>query len=238
MAEDSHGYKIWGIDNVVYGPVELPVLVDWVREERVTAETWVYSEDADEWRKAVKIPELQLFFKKAGAARGQTAYDTELIAHAPALKPGSLRRIKIFAAFSDDQLARFVHYMEVRQAKQFSEIVRQGDPGDAMFLLLQGEVRVRIMIGGKESTLATLSNGEFFGEISLFDHGPRSADIVANEESILLRISASSFQKVIDEAPELAAPFLYAVGKTLTGRIRADNKRFRDTIAFSRTAAA
>src|SRR6267378_2226570 len=44
------GFKIIGADNVVYGPVELPTLVDWLEEERVTPETWVFSERDDAWR--------------------------------------------------------------------------------------------------------------------------------------------------------------------------------------------
>lgn len=233
--DDSNEYKIWGIDNVVYGPVELPTLAGWVKEERVTSDTWIYHRDRDRWTKAAEIPELQMFFREGAAERPVAGYDTELMAKAPALKPGSLRRIKIFAGLSDEQLGRFVHYMEGMQVRQFTEIVRQGEPGDAMYLILQGEVRVRLMIGGKESILTTLASGEFFGEISLYDQGPRSADVVANVESVLLKISAARFQKLVNEAPDLAAPFLFAMGRTLTGRIRADNKRFRDSVAFART---
>jgi len=235
-AEDSNGFKIWGLDGVVYGPVELPTLVSWVKEERVTPDTWLYSESRDEWQKAAKTVETTMFFRDKSAPRSQPGYDTKLMASAPNLKPGSLRRIRIFAGLSDEQLDRFVQYMEVKEAKQFSEIVRQGDPGDAMYLILQGELRVRIMIDGKESIIAILSSGDFFGEISLFDHGPRSADVVVNEISVLLRFSAASFAKVVQEAPDLAAPFLHAMGKTLTSRIRADNKRYRDSIAFARSA--
>jgi hypothetical protein len=236
MGGESHGYKVWGMDNVVYGPVELPMLVNWVQEDRVTAATWIYAEGTNQWHKAADVPELRIFFGEKRAAKPQSPYDTELMPRAPGLKPGSLRRIKIFAGLSDDQLARFVKYMDVHEAKQFSHVVRQGDPGDAMFLILQGEVRVRMMIAGKESILATLSIGDFFGEISLFDHGPRSADVIANEDSVLLRVSAAGFQKLVEDAPDLAAPFLLAIGKTLTSRIRADNKRYRDTIAFARSA--
>jgi hypothetical protein len=59
---------------------------------------------------------------------------------------------------------------------------------------------------------------------------------VANNSCILLKISAAAFQKLSKEAPELATPFLLAVGRTLTGRIRADNKRFRDYVSISRAA--
>jgi CRP-like cAMP-binding protein len=105
-----------------------------------------------------------------------------------------------------------------------------------MYLVLEGELRVRMMVAGKETILVTLSAGEFFGEISLFDHGPRSADVVANQDSLLLKITATAFEKLRSEAPDLAAPFLYAIAKTLTARIRADNKRYRDSIAFARSA--
>ncbi|HYV30079.1 MAG TPA: cyclic nucleotide-binding domain-containing protein, partial [Candidatus Binatia bacterium] len=122
--------------------------------------------------------------------------------------------------------------------KQWTEIVGQGQHGDAMYLVLEGELRVRLMIGGKETILVTLSAGEFFGEISLFDHGPRSADVVANTDSLLLKIPASKFEKLLTQAPDLAAPFLFAMAKTLTARIRADNKRYRDSIHLARAAGA
>lgn len=235
VSNENTGFKIWGIDNIVYGPVELPVLVSWVKEERVTRDTWIYSEAADKWNKASAVPELQMFFRgnKATSEGSETRTFEKNIG---GLKPGSLRRIKIFAGMDDAQINRFIHYLEVVKAQQFKDIVRQGDPGDAMFLVLDGEVRVRMMIGGKESILTVLGPGEFFGEIALFDHGPRSADVVANSESTLVRISAGAFQKMAAESPDLATPFLLAMGKTLTQRIRADNKRYRDSISFARAA--
>ena len=237
VTDEKIGFKIWAVDNIVYGPVELPLLVSWVKEERVTRDTWIYSEAADTWQKACQVPELQMFFRgKDGAPVTGPVTETQFI-RAMGLKPGALRRVKIFAGMNDAQLERFIQYMEVAKARQFIEIVKQGDPGDAMFLVLEGEVRVRLMIAGKESILTVLGPGEFFGEIALFDHGPRSADVIANLETTLLKISAASFQKLSIQAPDLATPFLLAMGKTLTQRIRADNKRYRDSIIFARASA-
>lgn len=237
VTDENTGFKIWAVDNVVYGPVELPLLVSWVREERVTRDTWVFAEAADIWRKACQVPELQMFFKSgASAVTGMPATETQFM-KAAGLKPGTLRRVKIFAGMDDAQLERFIQYMEVARSKQFADVVRQGEPGDAMYLVLEGEVRVRLMIGSKESILTVLGPGEFFGEIALFDHGPRSADVVTNMETTMLKISASAFQKLSAEAPELASPFLLAMGRTLTQRIRADNKRYRDSISFARAGA-
>lgn len=228
-------FRIWGADNVVYGPVDLPMLIDWVKQERVTAETWVFSEKDDRWQKAAHLPEMKMFFGPASLSAA-VAGEPSAQASSLGLKPGSLRRVKIFADFADPQLERFLQFMEIRAVKQWTEIVKQGQQGDAMYLVLEGELRVRMMIGGKETMLVTLGIGEFFGEISLFDQGPRSADVVANQDSLLLKISTGAFEKLLKEAPELAAPFLYAMSKTLTARIRADNKRYRDSIAFARSA--
>ena len=233
-ADSNTGFKVWGVDNMVYGPVELPTLIEWVKDERVTPNTWIYSETDEQWRKAPKVPEISLFFRQRTAAVSAT--EAASGSEAAQFTTGALRRVKIFSEFDDQQLTRFIAFMEVLRLQQWTEIVKQGDEGDDMFLILEGEVRVRLLIGGKETTLATLNAGEFFGEISLFDSGPRSADAVANRDVVLLKITAQSFEQVVHQAPDLAAPFLFAIGKTLTARIRADNKRYRDSVAFARTA--
>ncbi|HMJ92346.1 MAG TPA: cyclic nucleotide-binding domain-containing protein [Candidatus Acidoferrum sp.] len=221
------GFKIWGVDNVVYGPVELPLLVDWVKDKRITADTWIYCETDDAWRKAAQVDELRMFFGTRAAAAARTLGDAGITA-------GILRRVKAFGALSDDQLARFVEFMEIRQVEPHTHVVRQHEQGDAMYLVLEGELRVRMLIEGKESTLQTLEPGDCFGEIALFDQGPRSADVVANADSTLLKISQPAFQRLLEQAPDIAAPFLMSISKTLTARIRADNKRFRDTISLAR----
>ncbi len=228
------GYKIWAVDDVVYGPVELPALISWVQEERVTADTWVFSLADDRWRRARDITELKIVFKRRAAA-GAPESDTSMTG---GVKTGAMRRVKIFAEMSEEQLAALINFVEPQTIRQWAVIVKQGDPGDAMFLLLDGEVRVRLMISGKETTLTTLGPGEFFGEISLFDDGPRSADIVANRECLVLKITVDKFHKLASEHPDLATPMLLAIGKTLTARIRADNKRYRDQVNFARAAGA
>lgn len=239
MSADGVGFKIWGVDNVVYGPVELPMLVSWVKEERVTADTWVYSEQNDAWKKAPEVSELQMFFRNRASAPGTAPVMQAAAAGGETrLRPGALRRVKIFAEFSDEQLERMIQFMEVQSVRQFAEIVKQGQHGDAMFFVLEGELRVRFMISGKETILVTLGPGEFFGEISLFDQGPRSADVVANLNGVLVKFTAGGFLSLMQKAPDLATPFLHAVARTLTARIRADNKRYRDSVNFARAAGA
>jgi CRP-like cAMP-binding protein len=94
------------------------------------------------------------------------------------------------------------------------------------------------MFGGRETILATFGTGDFFGEMSLFDRGPRSADVVANVNSSMLRLSTGSFERLTRDTPSLATPFLKATSRTLAARIRADNKRLaRVTQQFSASVA-
>jgi hypothetical protein len=230
QAAQEASFKIWAVDDVVYGPVDSATLTEWVRDERVLADTWVYSCHENKWTPAGQMKELRTTFT-AVQPGGAAPVAAPLIA---GIRPGALRRVKILGDMTDQQLGRFAQFMEVENARQFHTIVKQGDPGDSMYLILEGELRVRQMIAGKETILVTLLAGEFFGDISLFDHGPRSADVVANNNSVLLKISTTNFKRLTDEAPELATPFLNAVCRTLTARIRADNRRLRDQINVAR----
>ena len=230
MESDSVHYNIWAADNVVYGPVELPTLVAWVQDERVLADTWIFDRQNDSWRKAAQLPEMQIFFRKKSAAAEPPASPDRR-----RLTPGMLRRVKALAEMTDGQLERFLQFMEPRDARQWAQIVKQGETDDGMYLVLEGELRVRLMIGGKETILATLGPGECFGEMALFDRGPRSADVLANKDSLLLKVSSEAFDKLRAEAPELAVPMLHAMARTLAGRIRADNKRIKDSVNFART---
>ena len=226
-----HDYFIWGIDNAPYGPVPLSILADWIKDERVLRDTWIFAHDHGGWQKAADFSELRDLFKPES--------EHALAAPSPIrFTPGSLRRIKILAEMKDAQLAHLATFLEFQEILQHTEVIKQGQPGDAMFLIMSGELRARTLIGGRETILATLGTGDFFGEMALFDRGPRSADVVANVDSSVLRLSTGSFERIARDTPSLATPFLKATARTLAARIRADNKRLaRITQQFSTSVA-
>ena len=220
-------YKVWAADDVVYGPIDFPLLSQWVREARVARDNWVFTEQTDSWARAADLPELGLFFKEVGLVQPGTM-NAPLI---PGVPVGTLQEVEIFRNMTDRQRGRFAQCMEVQKFAKFETLVSEGDPGGAMFILLEGVVRVRKMISGKENVITTLTAGEMFGEMSLFDHGKRSADIVANSEGVLLRLDVAVLDRMMDKQPEVAAPFLAEVAKKMSARIRADNERHKkDTI--------
>jgi hypothetical protein len=228
----SPEYRLWGVDDVVYGPVDESTFKEWIKDERVTASSWVFVEAIQEWRRAAEAPDLKPLFP----GNGPSETDIRSTAH-PKVKPGALRRVKILGALSDSALERLLRHVEVISVPQFSEVVRKGEPGDALYMVLEGELRVRLIIGGKETVLSTLGTGDVFGEISVFDQGPRSADVITNADSVLIKLSESAMRNLLVKAPELVAPVLFSLGKTLAARIRADNKRMQDSIALARAAS-
>jgi hypothetical protein len=218
--DSGPGFKILGVDDQLYGPVDLPGLVDWVKDERIVADTWIYRTDGDKWEKASHVPELAMFFRKVAGTMANTG-----------LTSGKLRRVKALAEFSDSQLEEFAGYMEVVAVRQWTNVVTQGEVGDAMYLVLEGELRVRIGQTGSEKILATLGPGEAFGEMSIFDKGKRSADVVANIDSVVLKISAEAYERLLTSAPALAAPFIAALARTLAARIRSLDKKVENPYA-------
>jgi len=220
MATQDFGndYIIWGVDDSHYGPVDVSVLTDWIHDERVLPETWVYSRRIGNWMRASEFPELKAQFTLKLSSVPE-------VVHRVGIKPGSLRRIKILADLKDNQLAHLAEYMEMQNVLQWSVLFSQGDISDSMYLVLSGELRARSVANGKETILATFTTGDFFGDMALFDHGPRSADVVANVDSTLLKITSTAFERLTREAPALATPFLQATARTMSARIRADNSR-------------
>jgi hypothetical protein len=215
--------------------MELPTLVGAIKAGRVKADTWLHLDQERRWVPAAQVPELRMFFRgsAAGGAAGGGA-----VADKPGsqLKPGMLRRIKLLADLDDRQLDAFIQVMETLKVPQFGTVVTAGAHGDAMYLVLEGEVRARKMIDGRETTLSTLGIGEFFGEVSVLDHGPRSADVVANQPSVLLKISAASLERLLRESPDVAAPFLYSLSRFVVGRFRTVTKKYEDSVHFARVA--
>jgi CRP-like cAMP-binding protein len=228
--DTSGGYLAWGADLISYGPVELPTIASWIKQGRVTAETWIFKENSGSWARASELGELKILFKS------KLPPSSEASAGSLGIKPGSLRRIKMLADVEDRLLASLLPYLEVVRIEAFGTVFSRGDHGDALFLVLEGEVRARVMIDGRETTLTTMGVGECFGELAIVDHGPRSADVIANHSSVLIKVSSQALRRLFEEAPALAAHFMLALTRVIAQRVRLLTKRYEDSIHFSRVA--
>ena len=87
----SVNYRAWGADNIAYGPVELPGLVAWIKQGKVTANSWVFKEKDGTWSRASDLSELKVLFKSKLPPNAAASAETL------GIQPGALRRIKMLA---------------------------------------------------------------------------------------------------------------------------------------------
>ena len=97
-----------------------------------------------------------------------------------------------------------------------SVIFREGDSGDSLYYIVSGDVSVRVKDdNGRQRWLTRLATGDFFGELSLFDGRPRSATIVAREQTRLKVITREMFWRHVAENPIVAGLVMQALGQRL-----------------------
>ena len=111
-------------------------------------------------------------------------------------------------------------------------IVRQEDAGDCMYILMEGSARVVQHKEGRDFALATLEAGDFFGELALVDEGPRSADVQATSDCVLLKITQAVISAAAGVYPTAAFKLLIAIGRILVERLRRSNQRYVDSLLF------
>ena len=126
-------YVVWGSDQTAYGPVEFPTLVSWVKDERVTADTWIFVGETGEWQRAATVPALQeLLTTKTGAPAPGAAR----MPPAGGLVPAVLRRVHILAGLTDEQLARLALFVEVERIPAGTVVVHQGERDNTLYMIL------------------------------------------------------------------------------------------------------
>ncbi len=224
-------FVVWGSDQTAHGPVELPALVAWVRDGRVTSGTWVFVGTRGCWQRAVELPELQELLSPSDT---QVVRRQRRAGNLGGVEPGTLRQVRVLEGMSVAQLERFAQFVEVERVPRGLVVVGQGQQADTLYMILEGEARVRLVVSGVEIVLTRLGPGEVFGDLALLDHGPRSADVVADTDCTLAAISDAAFDELTRQALDLSTPFLRALDKLLTERIRADNERYKQALSLAR----
>ena len=119
--------------------------------------------------------------------------------------PEFLRRVPLFSHLSEPELERLGEVTRERTYPKNSVILFEDDPGDALYVVGAGQVKV-VLIGedGREVILSVLGEGDFFGEMALIDNEPRSAHVIAMQDSSLLVLRREDFEQRLREAPTIA----------------------------------
>jgi CRP/FNR family transcriptional regulator, cyclic AMP receptor protein len=145
-----------------------------------------------------------------------------------------LRGAVIFRGLDDGELARVASLCRPQEFVSGQFVFHEDEPGDRLFLILEGEVRIsRTIPGSGEEALAVLKPGALFGEMSVFDQSTRSTDAIANGGARCLTILRPDFESLLEGNPALANKVLRACVRLLSGRLRSTNDSLRSLLAMS-----
>ena len=127
-----------------------------------------------------------------------------------------LRKVPLFSQLAPSDLERVSEISRERAYPRNSVILFEDDPGDALYVVALGQVKV-VLIGedGREVILSVMGEGEFFGEMALVDDEPRSAHVIAMEDSTLLVLRREDFQGILKQTPGIALALLRELSRRL-----------------------
>ena len=136
----------------------------------------------------------------------------------------ALRACGLFGHADEGTLETLASALRVRRFRKGETVFHQGDPGDALFIVASGSVKVVLPSdeGAEPAIVAVLGPGEFFGELAILDGAPHSATIVAIEPTETLVLHRDAFLALIDEQPQLRRALLASLAteiRRLTGHV-------------------
>ena len=128
----------------------------------------------------------------------------------------TLRSVPLFASLDRNATAELSKFMSIQDYERSAVVFSNGDPGDAMYLIDLGKVRISITdADGHVVTLAELGPGDFFGEMAMLDGHGRSADATVIEEARLAKLTREDFLSFVDNDPRIVLEMLTAVTRRL-----------------------
>jgi len=133
---------------------------------------------------------------------------------------GFIKKVPFFSEFSETSLKKLCGIGKLKKYESGRRIFDQGTPGDRLYIVFSGRVKIFAESGPRIKTLAHLERGEFFGEMSLLDEQPHSASSMAMEHTELLVLTKKDFSSLIAKNPEISLQIM----KTLSKRLRQADK--------------
>ncbi len=128
-----------------------------------------------------------------------------------------LSAVDIFAPLSVEETGMLAQAAVKHVFAPGEMVIRAGDPGSSMFVVHNGRVRVQVNDNGRARTVATLNEGDFFGEMALFTGEPRTANVVALEETEVLEIGHGAMKRVFETNPDLVESLSFIIAERRQG---------------------
>jgi CRP/FNR family transcriptional regulator, cyclic AMP receptor protein len=138
-----------------------------------------------------------------------------------------VRQAPLFAALDDEAAEALLGSMTRVHLNRSEALFHEGDPGDRVYVIIEGKVKLGRTSGdGRENLLAILGPGEMFGELSLFDPGPRNSTASAVSEATLVGLGSEDLGAWLTGRPDVARQLLRALSR----RLRRTNEALADLV--------
>lgn len=138
-----------------------------------------------------------------------------------------LGRAPLFSALDPEGAAALRKSMDEVRLRKGTVLFHEGDAGDRLYVIIEGKLKLgQAAPDGRETLLAVLGPGEMFGELSLFDPGPRTATVAALTDTTLMGLGHSALRAWLTGRPEVAAALL----RSLAQRLRRTNEQMADLV--------
>lgn len=138
-----------------------------------------------------------------------------------------MRSAPLFAALDDDAATALLDRMTPSRMERSDVLFREGDQGATLFIIAEGKIKLgRTSADGRENLVAVLGPGEMFGELSLFDPGPRTMTATAVAETQVVALGNDSLTEILTGRPEVAKALLAALAQ----RLRRTNEHLADLV--------
>jgi CRP-like cAMP-binding protein len=139
------------------------------------------------------------------------------------MNPEELKQIAVLQAMDGEALARLAAALEQKDYADGQTVFAEGDPGDSMYFIVRGCIRIEKRAQAATAvhkTLTVLETGDYFGEMALLDQKPRSASAVAAGAATVLRLSKEAFDQMQAKSSAAGMSVLFAMIRTSSERIR------------------
>jgi small-conductance mechanosensitive channel/CRP-like cAMP-binding protein len=147
----------------------------------------------------IPFPSMNINVTEMNEDREQRKQDEEY-----ARRVDALSRVDVFRALDAEKIDRLARRLRMIIYGPGEVVLRQGDPGDSLYVVRAGSVAVQIGPAGTRKEVAILTAGQFFGEMSLMTGETRAATVVAKSDCECYVVDKPAFQEILDERPELA----------------------------------
>ncbi len=156
------------------------------------------------------FPTRTVFIEQPQAAHNGTGRDAESLAEL-------LSAVDIFSPLTSEELNALATNVRGHVYAPGEIIIRAGDDGSSMFVVHRGSVDVRVDSNGMQRTIKRLGEGDFFGEMALFTGEPRTANVVAAEETEVFEIGKDAMKSLFETNPDLVEALSHTINERRAG---------------------